>query len=404
MVQQARLEPAFCSDVDPVDYAQVLSEVHQARLAGRPLPARPRPVIEHSWNRMQRIGVPMERQDPDVDETAAADARAAMVTTYGTTAGGLEKLVGSILGPTLADSGLVGIFATADARVTSRFGDWNVLQAADGIGFVPGARWGENSVGTNAIDMATRLGRPIQVHGPEHWCLDQHLWSCAAAPLRDPASGQTIGVLDISGPLDEAHPAILGLIKSVTAQVELSLRNAHLRELERLRTRSWHLVADLQVPWLLCDRHGWVLGASHVVPTERISLGTDKAPLRSGRQVLPGVGLCEVDNLGDVVRITQVSPTHADHAYVLDPAASTLEIELGDRTTTHHLSGRHTAIILTLAGAHGAMTPTELAIAAWPKPGISDVAVRAEVSRLRKRFPSLVSAAPYMLQAEVRVR
>lgn len=402
MVHDRRLEPALLADVDPVDYAHLLSTLHTARCAGRPLPARPRPVIEHSWNRMQRIGVPVDRQDPDVDERAMEEARSKVITSYGTRADQLEKIVGSILEPTLADSGLVGIFATTDARVSARFGDLQSLHDADRIGFVPGARWGENTVGTNAIDMASRLSRPIQVHGPEHWCLDQHTWSCAAAPLRDPATGTVLAVLDVSGPLAVAHPAVLGLIRSVAAQVEMTLGDQHRRELSRLRARSWNLVAGMQSPWVLCDRHGWVIGASDVVSPDRIHWGETSTPPASGQHVLPGIGVCLVDNLGDVVLITPVTSTPTEHCYVLDASAHTLELTLGECHTAHQLSGKHVAILMALLQATAPLAPSDLAAAAWSDPHISEVAVRAEVSRLRKRFPELISLAPYRLLASVR--
>lgn len=402
MVITTPVEPSPSCEIDAQDYASLLAAVHRARLDGAKPPARPRPVIDGSWRRMEHMGVPIQRQDPDVDGAAMEHARERLTSAYGASAAELDKLLGTILNPTLADSGLVGIIATPDSRISTRFGESCAQRDADRIGFVHGARWGENTVGTNAIGIAARIGRPVQVHGPEHWCLDQHGWSCSAAPLRDPATGKTLGVLDISGPAQRAHPAMLGLVCSVAAQVELTLRTVHLHRLERLRTTSWHLVAGLKMQWVLCDRYGWVLGASGVAPVEHLNFMATSGGLVEGPQILPGIGPCEVAILGEVVLIT--SPrNHTEHRYVLDPAAATLELELDGRSSTHQLSGRHTAILLALAHAVGPVEPAELGRLAWGATAVTEVTVRAEVSRLRKRFPELVSPAPYRLLVELAV-
>jgi transcriptional regulator of acetoin/glycerol metabolism len=59
--------------------------------------------------------------------------------------------------------------------------------------------WDELSSGTNAIGTALSLKAPVQVHAAEHFCAGIKPWSCSAVVLRDPASGEMLGVLDVSG-------------------------------------------------------------------------------------------------------------------------------------------------------------------------------------------------------------
>ena len=54
---------------------------------------------------------------------------------------------------------------------------------------------------------------PVHVQGPEHFVESHTRWGCAAAPLRDPWTGRTLGVLDVSGPAAGMHPAELALVQ-----------------------------------------------------------------------------------------------------------------------------------------------------------------------------------------------
>ena len=65
-MRRERLAPAVPVGADPRLYARVLAEVHQATLAGGPIPVRPRDLISASWARVRRHGV-----DPDRGTDAA---------------------------------------------------------------------------------------------------------------------------------------------------------------------------------------------------------------------------------------------------------------------------------------------------------------------------------------------
>jgi hypothetical protein len=53
--------------------------------------------------------------------------------------------------------------------------------------------------GTNAIGTAIAADHAVQVFGPEHFNEVVQRWTCSAAPIHDPDSGDLLGVIDLTG-------------------------------------------------------------------------------------------------------------------------------------------------------------------------------------------------------------
>jgi len=104
------------------------------------------------------------------------------------------------------DGGLVVAITDPVARILWTCEGTVMRRRAEGLNFVPGGRWDESSVGTNALDLALRLDRPATVFSAEHFNPYVHDWTCWAAPVHDPATGRQLGVLDLSTTWDRAHP------------------------------------------------------------------------------------------------------------------------------------------------------------------------------------------------------
>jgi len=79
----------------------------------------------------------------------------------------------------------------------------SMRRRAEGVNFVPGGRWDEHSVGTNALDLALRVDRAVTVNSAEHFSPCVHDWTCWAAPIHDPATGEQLGVVDLSTTWDK---------------------------------------------------------------------------------------------------------------------------------------------------------------------------------------------------------
>lgn len=101
------------------------------------------------------------------------------------------------------------------------------------MNFVPGARWAENAVGTNAPGTAVAVDRPVQVFAAEHFIRRVQPWTCAAAPVHDPRTGRVLGAVDITGGDGLAHPHSLGFVQAVARAAE-----SHLALLTPERPRS----------------------------------------------------------------------------------------------------------------------------------------------------------------------
>ena len=127
----------------------------------------------------------------------------------------------------LADVGAEGeqvvLVCDADGTLLWIDGDQRMLDEATGVHLMRGARWSEADAGTNAMGTALALDHSLQVFSAEHFATPVHGWTCSAAPLHDPRTGQLLGVLDLSGPLQTAHPHSLALVGAAARMVETVL-------------------------------------------------------------------------------------------------------------------------------------------------------------------------------------
>ena len=228
---------------DPRRYARLLSEVYDATMSGSRPPARPRGVIGDSWDRVRAAGLA-----PDTDPGPALGW---MDVELGRQESGLGLVLDELtagLAPLTADGDNILVVADRFGRVLWRSGSTRVLAHADRFGFVEGAGWAEDQVGTNAIGTAIASRTPVQIFSAEHFARSHHAWTCAGAPIRDVHTGQILGVVDVSGPAATVHPTTLALVSTVAKLAESRLREAHLAGLERLRSVAAPMLAGLGRP------------------------------------------------------------------------------------------------------------------------------------------------------------
>ena len=99
---------------------------------------------------------------------------------------------------------------------------------AETVNFVAGGRWDDESVGTNALDLATRLATPSMVFSAEHYASIVHNWVCWAAPVHDPVTGAQLGVIDLSTTWDRTHPIGLATARVMARLIETAMpHSAH---------------------------------------------------------------------------------------------------------------------------------------------------------------------------------
>ncbi|WP_020417200.1 helix-turn-helix domain-containing protein [Amycolatopsis sp. ATCC 39116] len=384
---------------DPRQYARNVARAQDLVLAGGRPGTAPRPVISQSWLRVSRQGVDPDRAAVDPVSPGDLEERRA---GCGLTRKAVRTLRDGLV-PLAGDTGHIVVIVDADGLVLWREGHPGVARRADRLGFVDGACWAENTVGTNAIGTALVERRPIQVHSTEHYARNHHEWSCAAAPIRDPRDGTLLGAVDISGPVSTAHPAILALVTALAGLAEASLREDHRCALDRLRATAAPLLPKVPGPALVLDRSGWVAAAKGLPPVDRVPL---PRALDTDRLWLPALGHCAVELLPDGVLVRPVDDERpAVTRVVLDPRPGgrpSLVVEGETGSWTHRLSPRHRDILLELARHRAGLTAAELAARLFGDPSRT-VTVRAELSRLRKRLPDLLDHRPYRFRDAVDV-
>lgn len=385
---------------DPRHYAQLLSAVYDAAMAGEKMPARPRSVISESWDRVLTAGV-----DPDVgaldDGLDVSELEARRLDS------GLSVILEDLtrgLESVIADGDNILVVADANGRVLWRSGAPRVLQRADRLGFVEGADWGENTVGTNAIGTALMSRRAVQVFSAEHFVRTHHSWTCAGAPIRDPRTGAVLGVVDVSGPAATIHPTTVALVDVVAKLAESQLRDHHRRSLDQLRSVAAPMLARLAGPALAVDNDGWVAALDGITPRTRLTLPRQTAP---GRTMLHSLGECDLEPLpgGWLVRIAEAqshSPGTVIDLDLRDPRNPSITVSGGAGRWTMQPSPRHTEILTLLARHPAGRSAAQMSEHLF---GVGDrtITVRAEMSRLRKHLGGLLAANPYRFADGVQV-
>lgn len=111
------------------------------------------------------------------------------------------------------------LLADASGLILDRAGSVDFADRASQVALCPGVRWSETAMGTNAIGTAFIEGRPISVHGAEHFFEPHQILSCAAAPIFHPR-GHLLGVLDLSCRAEVRPLHALSLVRLAVEQIE----------------------------------------------------------------------------------------------------------------------------------------------------------------------------------------
>src|SRR3954466_15322892 len=182
-----------------------------------------RAPIVASWRRSAALGLDPARRAAPVELTEE-EARATLAAHP---LGPLTPLLERTLSPIAIDSEHVVAVTDADGLLLWLDGDPRVrLEAAEQMDFIPGARLSERLAGTNAIGTALVADHPLQVFASEHFCARSQWRPWAAAPVRDPVSGEILGTVDMTSRIEAVHPHTLGLVVTAAAMLEQALSAA----------------------------------------------------------------------------------------------------------------------------------------------------------------------------------
>jgi transcriptional regulator of acetoin/glycerol metabolism len=176
-----------------------------------------RPEILRSWERSAPVvGI-------DVTEAPLADESDTASFWNGSPLQFAVERVESELRRTAEDGDLVVAVTDAETRILWTYAGRVMRRKAETVNFVPGGRWDDISVGTNALDLATRNDAPAMVFSAEHYAPIVHNWVCWAAPVHDPVSGEQLGVIDLSTTWDKTHPIGMATARVMARLIETAM-------------------------------------------------------------------------------------------------------------------------------------------------------------------------------------
>jgi hypothetical protein len=176
-----------------------------------------RPEILHSWQRSESaVGLDVTAAPlADEDDTRSYWKQSPLQVAV--------QRVEAELRRTAEDGDLVLAVTDPETRILWTYGGRVMRRKAETVNFVPGGRWDDTSVGTNALDLAQRLAEPAMVFSAEHFSPMVHNWVCWAAPVHDPATGEQLGVIDLSTTWDRTHPIGLATARVLARLLETAM-------------------------------------------------------------------------------------------------------------------------------------------------------------------------------------
>jgi hypothetical protein len=357
-----------------------------------------REPIADSWRRSSAAGVDPSPQGAaplvaDDDEAAARWE----VHPLGTVA----PLIRECLAGIADDAAHLMVISDADGTLLWLEGAPAVrLAAANSMNFAVGALWSEGGAGTNAIGTALAADHAVQVFAAEHFNEVVQAWTCAAAPVHDPDTGEVLGIIDLTSRMGTVHPHSFAVAVATAGAVEAHLRCLMHEHDSRLRRRFGDKVLGGADDRALVTASGRVIASdpANWMPAERVDL-----PPYGGELVLPSgePAFAEaLDHAGAfLVRRIEHVPARGTHGAVHVRVLGEHPRVMADGRTIP--LGRRQAEILALLCLRPDGLTTEQLGGELYGGHVSNSTVRGEVSRLRKHLGVAVETDPYRLAGHV---
>jgi sigma-54 dependent transcriptional regulator, acetoin dehydrogenase operon transcriptional activator AcoR len=158
----------------------------------------------------------------------------------------------------------VVVLADPHGMLMHTLGDVSFVGKAERVALTSGASWHEAHRGTNAIGTALAEGGPVEIHGSEHFLERNGFLTCAASPIFS-ATGELMGVLDISGDHRHGHGHTLGLASTAARMIENRLMAATCKRNIRLHLHAQpEGIGSVAEGIVVLSDDGWIVGANRV--------------------------------------------------------------------------------------------------------------------------------------------
>ncbi len=274
------------------------------------------------------------------------------------------------------------------------------LRAADSMNFAEGTLWSEGGAGTNAIGTALAAEHAVQVFASEHFNEVVQEWTCAAAPVHDPDTGQVIGVIDLTGQMSTVHPHSMAVAIATGQAVEAHLRCEMLNRDARLLSRYGDRLASGPGPRALIAPSGRVIASQPLgwlpAAASRFRPAAARWSSAAARR-WPRRWAARMPTCCEPRRRRRRAAT-APRCSASPCWAATAEAKLSGRQIP--LRPRHAEILTLLCASPDGLTSEELAEGVYGD-STRGGGIRVEISRLRKLLGDCIETEHYRLRAGV---
>ncbi|MGY1669067.1 AAA-type ATPase lid domain-containing protein [Geodermatophilus sp. SYSU D00710] len=166
------------------------------------------PRVRASWRRSQGYGVPPDEVVPVF--TGSPDTGSLLYEC--------AHRVLTDLQATIADEPVSLMVADSYGFVLARLGeDASIHRALDRVHLAPGFSYSERNAGTNGLGLSLADRAPSLVRAGDHWCTDLRGYTCAAAPVLEPTTGELAGSINLTTWSDSSSDLLLGLAQTAAS-------------------------------------------------------------------------------------------------------------------------------------------------------------------------------------------
>lgn len=193
---------------------------------GEPTSGEIDPIIYRSWERCRESDVDFKRiiNNEILPVPQLREKRQAHVALIDAGKNILPFLVRYLKG-----RNYIVLLCDREGYILDALGDPPFMNKAQRVHLSPGANWGEEIKGTNAIGTVLKEQAPVKVLGWEHFVRENQFLNCWAAPIKN-SNGESVGVLDISGEAGSKEDRLVEILLMGARMIEQNLQVIELQE------------------------------------------------------------------------------------------------------------------------------------------------------------------------------
>ncbi|RQO82606.1 sigma-54-dependent Fis family transcriptional regulator [Acidovorax sp. FJL06] len=218
--------------------------------------------LARSWSRSLAAGLVPTGRPQGIDHPSSGTLRQVLASNPELLAH--SRPVMEYLFEQVRHSQSVVVLADRRGMLMHTLGDPHFVDKAERVALTSGASWHEAHRGTNAIGTALAEGCAVEVHGGEHYLERNGFLTCAASPILS-ATGDLLGILDISGDYRNGHAHTLGLVSTAARMIENRLLAATCKRNIRLHLHSApEGIGSVAEGIVAVSGDGWIVGANRM--------------------------------------------------------------------------------------------------------------------------------------------